>query len=908
MDTPGPGLAAGFGKIRVLLVEDETVDATLAEANLRRSALDVELRCVGSEDELRRGIREFDPHLVVSDFTLRGFDGYAALAVTREMAPALPFIFLSDNARVEGSLGQGATDFVRKTDLSRLVPTIERALREKAVIDAKHLMESELGESRRRLSDILDATREWIWEIDSAGRFTFSNRFAQDSLGYSPEEILGRDHLELVHPDDRDAVAQRWAGIAAGYAPDSGLVARWLGRDGGIRWLDCRAVTVRDAGCAIRGFRGAARDVTLGQQHEEKIARLTRVNELLSRFNTAIGRIDNGPSLLRESCRLAVEYGGYQFAVVFMIVPGTSSVSASAWWGIDDVAVRARQYQFSGDPPLAGGVLIAQAMQSGSAVASTEGEAAFHPAILPQESAARGIRSVAALPLSVDGTSVGLLTLHAREANAFDAEVLVSLQKIAAEMSFALQYLRHEDMLQRMSYFDALTGLANRALWCERLARRIQSAESTNSQIALVAFDLDGLSVINDGCGRDVGDRLLQRVAENLRGAAGSSERIAYLGSGVFSAFFEGTAQLQDLTETCRTRVESLLEEPLVVEGREVRVSARIGAARYPDDGRDPQTLLQNAEIALRRAKYGGDRFVRYSPRLSTDAAARLALEAQLRQSVKEESFELHYQPIVDAATGRITAVESLLRWRHPAEGLVSAGQIIPMLESLGLIEQVGAWVLRRAAADRRAWLERGLPAMRVAVNVSAAQLRRADFVETVLGALDGARPAQVWLDLEVTESMLMHDIDASMHKLGQLRSHGVRIAIDDFGTGYSSLNRLARLPITTLKIDRSFVHGVEVDRRSVAIVETILSLSRSLGLRTIAEGIETDRQRALLASMGCDELQGYLFSQPLPPAECADLVLKYRRPNRRASAGRPKVPACKAGGRRKSRSPSLSP
>jgi EAL domain-containing protein (putative c-di-GMP-specific phosphodiesterase class I) len=258
---------------------------------------------------------------------------------------------------------------------------------------------------------------------------------------------------------------------------------------------------------------------------------------------------------------------------------------------------------------------------------------------------------------------------------------------------------------------------------------------------------------------------------------------------------------------------------------------------------------------------------------MTTEAAQRLVLEGQLRQSVRDEGFELFYQPIYSARTGRITAVEALLRWRHPQQGIVSAGQIVPVLESLGLIEEVGAWALRRAASDRSAWIEQGLPSIRVAVNVSAAQLRRSNFVEIVMDAIGKLRTDQVWLDLEVTESMLMHDVEASMQKLNQLRTHGVQFAIDDFGTGYSSLSRLANLPINTLKIDRSFVHGLLDEPRSIAIVETILSLAHSLDMRTVAEGIETEHQRALLASMGCDELQGYLLSHPLSATDCGALM-----------------------------------
>ncbi len=319
-----------------------------------------------------------------------------------------------------------------------------------------------------------------------------------------------------------------------------------------------------------------------------------------------------------------------------------------------------------------------------------------------------------------------------------------------------------------------------------------------------------------------------------------------------------------------------MLHEPLELEGRDIKGSGRIGASRGPANDDDAQALLENAEVALRRAKHDGEAYVRYTPSMTTEAAERLVLEGQLRQSVRDESFELYYQPIFSARSGRITAVEALLRWQHPQQGLVSAGQIVPVLESLGLIEEVGAWALRRAARDRDSWIEQGVANVRVAVNVSAAQLRRANFGEIVMDAIGKLRPQQVWLDLEVTESMLMYDVEASMQKLNQLRTHGVQFAIDDFGTGYSSLSRLANLPINTLKIDRSFVQGLLDEPRSIAIVETILSLARSLDRNTVAEGIETEHQRALLSSMGCNALQGYLRSRPVSAADCGALMLSH--------------------------------
>ncbi len=867
----------GAEALRILLLEADARAAAQLETYLRGSPLRIELQRIASEPELRSGLAEFRPHLVLSEVALSGFGAAEALRVLQQLAPTIPLILVSDDPRAPQMLLSGATDFVRKSDLARLIPTIERALRERAIAEGKRAAESQLTASRQRLRDIMDATQEWIWELDAHGAFTFSNRCVEDLLGYPVEAILGRNRLDFVHPDDAAAVRARWAEIDPQGAPTTGLIARWMCRDGGIRWLDCNVVMSRDADQGLC-YRGADRDITDRRRQEEQIGRLTRVNELLSRINSVILRVDDRPGVLHEACRLSVELGGYQFAVVFMIEPGKVSVSPSAWWGVDDDLIVTRQVSFGSGEAAGDDEFIARAMRTGKPAVCTGLAAPPSITALPRDWMHYGIQAVAVLPLFVDGTSIGVLTLHSKDPYAFNAEEIRSLEKVSGEVSFALQYLRHEDLLQHLSYFDTLTGLANRQLWCERLARRMRSHDPAQSEINVIVFDIDGLSAINDACGRHMGDQVLQRIAERLRAIEGGAERVAYLGAAVFAAFFEGPARGGGVPGLARARVESLLDDPLTLDGRDIKVSVRIGASCHPAHGPDAQSLLENAEVALRRAKHDGEAYVRYATSMTTEAAQRLALEGQLRQSVREETFELYYQPIFAARTGRITAVEALLRWRRPDQGLVSAGQIVPVLESLGLIEEVGAWALRRAARDRQTWIDQGLSNIRVAVNVSAAQLRRSNFVEIVMSAIGKLRPQQVWLDLEVTESMLMHDVEASMQKLNQLRTHGVQFAIDDFGTGYSSLSRLANLPINTLKIDRSFVHGLLDEPRSIAIVETIVSLARSLDMNTVAEGIETEQQRALLSSMGCDELQGYLLSHPLSAADCGVLMLSRER------------------------------
>jgi EAL domain-containing protein (putative c-di-GMP-specific phosphodiesterase class I) len=315
-----------------------------------------------------------------------------------------------------------------------------------------------------------------------------------------------------------------------------------------------------------------------------------------------------------------------------------------------------------------------------------------------------------------------------------------------------------------------------------------------------------------------------------------------------------------------------LLDTAHEIDGRELRVALKAGAALYPDDGGDADALLRNAEAALRMAKGTGERFLFYTPHLNARVAERLDLEAKLRRAVERGEFELHYQPKVDLGDGRITGVEALLRWRDGGQGAVSPAQFVPVLEETGLIGRVGLWVMREAVRTHRALAQGGRAAPRIAVNVSALQLRSQSFVDDVRGVLEGAGEA-AGLDLEITESLLMENFDESLRKLRTVRDLGVRIALDDFGTGYSSLAYLSRLPIDTVKIDRGFVRSMVQKAEDASVVSAILSLARALKLKAVAEGVETEEQAELLRLLLCDEMQGYLFSPAVPIDELEALL-----------------------------------
>jgi EAL domain-containing protein (putative c-di-GMP-specific phosphodiesterase class I) len=362
-------------------------------------------------------------------------------------------------------------------------------------------------------------------------------------------------------------------------------------------------------------------------------------------------------------------------------------------------------------------------------------------------------------------------------------------------------------------------------------------------------------------------------VAARLREALDEPSILARISADTFAVALAGLRHGTDAATVLHDRILAALQRPFMDGEDEIRITARAGIALYPGDGDDAATLFQNAEAALKRAQASGERALYYAREINAQAAEKLALESRLRGAVEREEFVLHYQPRFDAEGGRPVGLEALIRWQEPERGLIPPGRFIPILEESGMIVEVGAWALARALSDHRRWLEAGLAPPRVAVNVSAIELRRGGFADAVGRALADAGAGPEALELEITESLIMEDVEATLGMLRGLRDLGVAIAIDDFGTGHSSLAYLARLPVKSLKIDRSFIDAMLEDSNRMAIVSTVISLAHALKLRAVAEGVETEEQAKILRLMKCDELQGFLFSRPIPADEIAALL-----------------------------------
>jgi len=431
----------------------------------------------------------------------------------------------------------------------------------------------------------------------------------------------------------------------------------------------------------------------------------------------------------------------------------------------------------------------------------------------------------------------------------------------------------HQDELARQANHDSLTGLPNRNLLWDRIDRACVRTQRYGGFAAVAFLDLDNFKVVNDSLGHSLGDHLLRAVASRLESSLRAMDTVARLGGDEFVLVLSDHKSAQSVSGELQRIVESF-SQPFAVDGRDVYITASVGVALYPQDAKDPEALMKSAELAMYRAKESGrNGYQLYTAELQTRVTERLALEGMLRRALERGEFSLHYQPQVDLRTNRVFGCEALIRWNQADLGMIGPAKFIPLAEDTGLIVPIGEWVARTACLQTRAWQVAGLPAVTVAVNISARQFRDKSLLPAIKRILaeTGLAPAQ--LELEVTESVIMQDAQNVIADLQAFRDMGVRLSIDDFGTGYSSLSYLKRLPVDRLKIDQSFVRDITSDADDAAIAQAVITLGHTLNLRVIAEGVETPEQLAFLRRNQCDEMQGYLFGKPVPAEEFRKLL-----------------------------------
>lgn len=743
---------------------------------------------------------------------------------------------------------------------------------------ARSRAEEALRESQRMFATLVSNLPGAVYRCRNDPTWTAD--FVSDGIhaltGYPPDDFIDnafRSFGDRIHPDDRERVwAETQKAVSQGRSYQ--LVYRLGTADGQLKWVSEHGRAVHDGRHQLSYLEGFLTDISARKQAEEKVERLNRVYALLSGVNALIVRVHDREELYREACRLAVDAGRFRVAWIGRVDLLEQRVHPVAWSGAERGLLRAveprltlRRQPDRGYTPA--GQVVAEKRPVVVNEVAHDRRLATREALLD-----RDIGSFAMLPLIISSEVSGVLALHAREPGFFDDEETHLLVELAGDISFALDHIDKEERINYLAYYDSLTTLANGALFRERLEQYVHAAERERHKLAVCAIDLDHFKIVNDALGRQAGDALLAQFGQRLAACVGDSAQVARLGADRFAMVLLDARDEAGVMQMLNQRMSACVGAPFRMDGTELQVAVKVGITLFPNDGGDADTLFRNAEAALKKAKTGGDRYLFYTQQMTDRVAERLALENKLRRALDNEAFTLHYQPRVDAHTGRIAGVEALLRWTDPEDGLVLPMNFVPLLEETGIILDVGAWVITRAVQDYDHWRANGVAAPAIAVNVSAVQLRQRDFVDIVRTALSRAsRPMPV--EIEITESVVMEDVERTIEQLNTVHALGVSIAIDDFGTGYSSLGYLARLPAQVLKIDLSFISRMLIEPDVLTLVSTMISLAHSLRLKVVAEGVETEAQANMLRRLGCDELQGYLISRPLPRDQMTEFLSK---------------------------------
>jgi diguanylate cyclase (GGDEF)-like protein/PAS domain S-box-containing protein len=887
----------------LLIVDDNPTNLRLLRAQLEAEGLQVVEACHGEEALERLAQTPVDG--VISDILMPRMDGYRlCLEVRKDPRFAeLPFVlytstynspadrtlarsagadaYLAKPAPVRqllGALKEASTRIrtpvqpaaeIEDPVLKQYSESLIRKLEEKSTqLGAAY---EGLAQTEARLSGLVESAMDAIIALDETQHVLLFNAAAERMFGCTREQAIGKS-LDMFIPERfRHAHHHQVQAFGRGDESARSMGARlvWARRqDGGEFPVEASISRLGTSKGWL--FTVFLRDVTERHKSETALAssesrlrRMNRVLSVLSGINTLIVRATERGELLQQSCRIAMESGQFPKAWIGLLNEGGYELAIVASAGIEAGFLAELQERVAG-PELLGSDWANELRAARPVVFNRM--LPDHP--LLTAAMAAGTQSLALLPLAMADQVVGVLVLHATEIGFFDDEEMALLKELAGDIAYALDHLGKAERLRYLTSYDALTGLPNRALFTDYVTRALRSRASSSEGLAVMLVDIERFRRVNETLGRDAGDDLLRQVGNRLRR---HNESAARLGSDVYAVKLQGVQSAEDIVHDFNRLREACFGAPCTVAGENLRIGCRAGVAVFPTDGDDAEALLRNAEAALRRARTASEPLVFYAPELNARAAEAMNLESRLRRAIDQQEFVLHYQPKVGMVDRLVTGVEALIRWQDPEQGLVPPGRFIPVLEECGLIGEVGRWALQRALHDQSQWWEQGVAAPRVAVNVSPLQLRRQDFADDIV-ALVANQPLHE-LELEITESVIMDNVERNIAALATVRAAGVTVAVDDFGTGYCSLSYIAKLPVTSLKIDRAFIVGMTSGPQGLAIVSSIIALAHALRLKVVAEGVETEEQARLLHLLGCDEAQGYLFCRPVPADAIAALL-----------------------------------
>ncbi|PLX84987.1 MAG: hypothetical protein C0617_05915 [Desulfuromonas sp.] len=731
--------------------------------------------------------------------------------------------------------------------------------------------EAELRRQKTLFEAAFNSVPDGMVLCDPARQILKCNAGMKRTFGYDPEEILGRNTL-LLYPseDEFERQRERWS-----HWKDGGGLKPWVvpyrHKTGRIFSGETIGTPIRDTAGSTLGHLVAIRDISERQQAEKAFQALVqslvgltgqecfdKVAEELCRWLDAecaiVGQVVGGQFIKA----LAMRRDGRKIDDFTFTLKGTPCEKVMEEGFV--YYPRGVGELFPGHPNLQ---KMAALGYAGTALRNQKGEGIGVISIIS--------RREISLPEMTEEVMAILAARVASEIERLDTETMLRI---------------NEDHLDYFTRYDSLTGLPNRLSFQNSLEEAMGRAQNLGQKMALMILDLDRFRKINDSLGYEIGDGLLKELASRLKGCIRGGDTVARLGGDEFLIILEDIGEIETIREVAGKILETLKQETTVA-GQRLFVTTSIGVSHFPSKGVDAEGLMKCADVALYRAKgRGGDTVQVYNPKMNARAHEMLLLERDLHHALAQDQLVLHYQPQFDLNTGRLIGMEALLRWEHPERGLVSPADFIPLAEETGLIVPIGKWVLQTACRQARAWQESGRPPIRMAVNISARQFKSSGFIDTVEQILAETAFDPRWLELEITESVVMEDVERNIMTLTDLKVRGIHLAIDDFETGYSSLSYLKKFPISHLKIDRSFVRDITTDENDAAIAASVIALAQSMNLEVIAEGVETEDQARYLREKGCGQVQGFLFGRPLPAGEAARFFAEPAETARGAAMG----------------------
>ena len=731
-----------------------------------------------------------------------------------------------------------------------------------------HKLRSEMAWTTERdlLRAMIDQVPDYLFAKDLEGRFLILNKaVAEIHARERPDDIIGKTDFDLHSPE----LARKFFEIEQAVV-ESGLPMIDMeeavvdAATGARKWLLTSKVALRNNKSEVIGLVGISRDVTARKKADLLREEQAFVLEMIA-MNAPLAEILDRLVLLMET-----QLEGVIGSILLLDMEGTR-LTHGAGAGLPEKYRKAIDGVAIG--PRVGSCGTAAYLRQRVVVTDIARDPLWED--FRELAEQHGLRSCWSSPiLSHRGAVLGTFALYTREVrgpSAVETHLTEMTTRIAA---IAIERRRAQEQISFLAHHDPLTGLPNRSLLKDRLTQAMLQTQRHNPWVSVVFVDLDNFKTVNDSRGHSAGDTLLRVIAARMVACVRSTDTVVRLGGDEFVILLVDQTASADSISATLEKIRAAIAEPIPIEGQNFHVTCSMGVATFPNDGTDAETLLMNADAAMYKAKDAGrDGFRFYTAEMNTRAHERLDLQEALRAGLAASEFELFYQPQVDIRSWRIFAVEALIRWNHPTKGVIFPAHFIPLAEDTGQIVALGDWVLQEACRQNRAWQEAGLPNMNVSVNVSARQFHDRNWIDRVVRALGESGMSPRNLELELTESLLMRDVDGAIATMKELLAIGVRFAIDDFGTGYSSLSALKTLPVARLKIDRSFVRNLAHDHKDRGIAAAIISLGQRLDLRVIAEGVETDQQLDFLRENGCDEVQGYRFGKPMRSQAIEELI-----------------------------------